>query len=47
MTKTPDIFLKHILESIDLIEKRMKNVTYEIFTDNVDLQELTGKIQRA
>lgn len=40
MTKTPVIFLQHILESVDLIEKRMKNVTYEEFVDDVDLQDM-------
>lgn len=40
MTKEPDIFLQHILESIELIEKRVKNVTYKEFVDNIDLQDM-------
>lgn len=40
MMKEPDIFLQHILESIDLIEKRMKNVSFEEFIDDVDLQDM-------
>ena len=40
MTKTPDIFLQHILESIDLIEKRVKGVTFQEFDKNVDLQDM-------
>lgn len=40
MTKTPAIFLQHILESIELIEKRTKDVTYEDFVNDVDLQDM-------
>lgn len=40
MIKEPVIFLQHILESIKLIEKRMKNVTYEEFVGNIDLQDM-------
>lgn len=40
MTKTPHIFLQHILESIELIEKRIKNVNYDVFTDDIDLQDM-------
>lgn len=40
MTKEPGIFLRHILESIELIEKRVKNVTYEEFVANIDLQDM-------
>lgn len=40
MKKTPDIFLQHILESIELIEKRMKNVTFQKFNENIDLQDM-------
>lgn len=40
MTKTPDIFLGHILESIQLIERRIKGVSYEQFIDDVDIQDL-------
>lgn len=39
MTKEPAIFLRHILESIELIEKRAKNITRKEFVDNVDLQD--------
>lgn len=40
MTKEPLVFLQHILESIELIEKRMKNVIYEDFIENIDLQDM-------
>ncbi len=40
MTKTADIFLQHILESIELIEKRVKSVSYEEFTSDIDLQDM-------
>lgn len=40
MTKTIVFFLQHILESVDLIEKRMKNITYEEFVHDVDLQDM-------
>lgn len=40
MNKTPEIFLQHILESIELIEKRMKGVTFQVFDENVDLQDM-------
>lgn len=40
MTKTVDIFLQHILESIELIEKRMQNVTHDEFTKDIDLQDM-------
>ena len=40
MIKTLDVFLHHILESIDLIEKRMKDVTHEQFMDDIDLQDM-------
>lgn len=39
-TKESTIFLRHILESIELIKKRMKDVTYEEFTSDVDLQDM-------
>lgn len=39
MTKEPTIFLQHILESIELIEKRAESVTREEFIENVDLQD--------
>lgn len=40
MRKTQAFFLQHILESVNLIEKRMKNVTYEGFVDDIDLQDM-------
>lgn len=40
MTKTPDIFLQHILDSIELIERRMKDVRFQEFDENVDLQDM-------
>lgn len=40
MTKDPTILLQDILESIELIEKRMKGVSYEVFTDDIDLQDM-------
>ena len=40
MTKTPEVYLTHNHESSYLIEKRMKNVTYEQFIDDVDLQDM-------
>ena len=40
MVKEPFIFLQHILESIELIESRMKDITYEEFTRNIDLQDM-------
>lgn len=39
-TKQPDIFLHDILDSIELIEKRMKNVTHDRFMHDVDLQDM-------
>lgn len=40
MTKEPQIFLQHISESIELIEKRIKNSTHEKFIKNIDLQDM-------
>lgn len=40
MTKDSPVFLQHILESIELIEKRIKNVTYKEFVNDVDLQDM-------
>lgn len=40
MAKELHILLQHILESIELIEKRMKNVTYKEFAADVDLQDM-------
>lgn len=38
--KQPDIFLHDILDSIELIERRMKHVTHERFIHDVDLQDM-------
>ena len=40
MTKEPFVFLQHILESIELIEKRVKNIAYKEFISDVDLQDM-------
>ncbi|MBI2334708.1 DUF86 domain-containing protein [Candidatus Daviesbacteria bacterium] len=40
MTKNLTIFLQDILESIKLIEKRIKNATYEKFIEDIDLQDM-------
>lgn len=40
MIKDPLIYLQHILESIELIEKRMRNVTQQDFDDDLDLQDM-------
>lgn len=40
MTKEPLIFLQHILDSIELIEKRMENITYKHFMEDIDLQDM-------
>lgn len=40
MTKSPDIFLGHILESINLIEKRIEKVSYERFIKDIDIQDM-------
>lgn len=40
MTKEPTVYLKHIIESIDLIERRMKDVDREEFLEDVDIQDM-------
>ncbi len=40
MAKKPSIFLQHILESIELIEKRMQDATKEDLANNIDLQDM-------
>ncbi len=40
MTKSPDVFLQHILESIELIERRMKGITFQEFDESIDLQDM-------
>jgi uncharacterized protein with HEPN domain len=39
MKHDPKVFLDHILESIELIEKYTRNVTVEEFTESVDVQD--------
>lgn len=40
MQKDPQIYIDHILQSIDLIEKRINGVSREKFIQNVDLQDM-------
>ncbi|MFA7676129.1 MAG: DUF86 domain-containing protein [Candidatus Shapirobacteria bacterium] len=40
IVKDPEIYLKSILDSIELIEKRTKNKTREQFIDSIDLQDM-------
>lgn len=40
MTRSLTIFLQDILTSIKLIEKRMKDATYQRFIGDVDLQDM-------
>ncbi len=40
MKRDSGIFLEDILESIDLIEKRMEKVSYERFTTDIDIQDM-------
>ena len=40
MSKEPAIYLQHILESIELIEKRVENISHNEFVKNVDLQDM-------
>lgn len=40
MKKDPSIYLSDILECSTLIEKRMKNITYERFIEDIDLQDM-------
>ena len=40
MKKSLDIYLNDIIESSDLIQKRIKNVTQETFEENIDLQDM-------
>lgn len=39
MIKDPEVFLKHILESIDWIEKDVKEFSKEDFFQNVPIQD--------
>lgn len=38
--KDPEIILDHILESIRLIQKRIRNANYDRFASDIDLQDL-------
>jgi uncharacterized protein with HEPN domain len=40
ISKDPEIYLRSILDSIGLIEKRIKNKTRGQFIDNIDLQDM-------
>lgn len=40
MTKDVTFFLQDMLDSIELIEKRMKNVNYQKFIRDIDLQDM-------
>lgn len=40
MKKAPIVYLQHILESIELIEKRMKGVSIHKFEEDIDLQDM-------
>lgn len=40
MKKEASIYLQHILESIDLIEKRIKDASYKDFINDIDLQDM-------
>ena len=40
MSKKLSFFLKHILEAIGLVERRMQGVTAERFLSDVDLQDM-------
>lgn len=39
MRKDPEIFLKHILESIEIIEKHVKGINKEKFSKNLMIQD--------
>lgn len=39
MRKDPDIFLRHILESIDCIERYTGGITKEVFLESVQVQD--------
>ncbi|MEK6901240.1 MAG: HepT-like ribonuclease domain-containing protein, partial [Nanoarchaeota archaeon] len=43
MNKDATIFLKHILESINLIEKYTENITEEQFLKSVEKQDLVTR----
>lgn len=40
MTKDVTFFLQDMLDSIELIEKRVKNVNYQKFIGDIDLQDM-------
>ena len=43
--KDPIIPLKHILQSIRLIERWLKGVTFEEFEEDIDLQDIDKTLQ--
>ncbi len=40
MKRDIGVFLEDILESIELIEKRMEEISYEKFISDIDLQDM-------
>lgn len=40
MSKEPAVYLQHILESIELIEKRVKGTSHDKFIQDIDLQDM-------
>ena len=40
MKKSVEIYLQDIIDSNELIERRFKNVTQEVFEDDIDLQDM-------
>ncbi len=40
MKKGIEIYLQDIINSSELIERRLKNVTQEIFENDIDIQDL-------
>ncbi len=39
MDKDPKVFLKHILESIDLAQNNVKDINFEQFSENISTQD--------
>lgn len=46
MKKDPQIFLKHILESIDWIEKEVGDLDEKQFKQNVPIQDAVINLQK-
>lgn len=40
MKKNPDFYLRDIIESSELIQRRIHNVAQETFEDDIDLQDM-------